>query len=515
MNKILSLMLVVCLWLPLQAQEVAHALLDKDCYLTGERLHIRVDITDAHQQPLTLSKVAYVELSDAYRICAQGMVQLTNGRGWADIALPATMHSGNYLLSVYTRAMRNQPQTSFFQKVVSVVNTLRVVRTDNILYLPADSFPAASATVPSVTCLPGTSHTIRVAQDWQGCTVSLTRQDLKTPAYSTLPELKPQTSEARQQTFIPEAEGHIVAGRPKSSATIDLTRLVMVGRLAAVFDGQWQSDGTWHYYTSGLCGSLPTILSTYDTDGKAVEMEFVSPYDKVLPQSLPKLEVYCSEADLQRRSLSAQREQTITNWLAVDSLTFASDYHSAEPHYFYDLDEYTKFSTVREILVEFIKGVRRSKIKGVNQLFTIDPTTKQFSRWPAVVLLDGMPVYDIDEILEYDARLLKYVQIYTDRYTFGGTLCQGIISFISQRGRLSNYKLDAASRLVSYHFPQDRPEFIYPADNTAGTLYWNPCVTDTAITLTLPTEAGNYDLVMQRFAADGSIEKKVETLVIE
>ena len=510
-RKIFSLLLMLsCLQLAL-AQEVAHAITDKDCYLTGERLHIRIDITDASQQPLSLSKVAYVELSDAHRICAQGMVQLTDGMGWADIALPASMHSGNYLLSVYTRAMRNQGQDTFFRKLVSIVNTLHVVRTDDILYLPADSFPQAD--VKKATLATGQPLKLSIAPEWKGSTVTLARRDLKTPEYDASQlSLKPAT--AAKQMFQPEAEGHIVMARPTSTQTIDITRLVMVGRMAAVYDGQWQADGTWHYYTNGLNGALPTILNSYSIDGQPIGMEFVSPFARVLPVELPHLHVYCDEADLQRRSLSAQREQAISNWRS-DSLMLTTDYLSSKPHYQYDLDEYTKFSTVREILIEFIRGVRRNKLNGVNQLFTFDPETKSYSRWPALVLLDGMPVHDIDEVLNYDARLLKYVQIYTDRYTFGNTICQGIISFISQRGRLSNYKLDAGSHMVSYQFPQERPAFINTAENSAGTLYWNPCVNETTLTLPALSEPGEYEIIRQRYAADGSLQRETEVIEVK
>ncbi len=509
MRKILTFMLLLSL-LPLKAQELAHAITDKECYLTGERLHIRIDITDTKHQPADLSKVAYVEISDAHRISAQGMVQLDNGRGWADIALPTNMHSGNYQLSVYTRMMRNQGQDHFFRKLISVINPLRVVRTDDIVYLPLDSFPQIKD-IPATEWRSDQPFTVQIPSDWQGCTLSLTRQDLQTPDYSELPALRPATAEG---TFFPEAEGHIVMSRPTTTQTVTTTRLVMVGRMAAVYDGQWQADGSWLYYTSGLNGTLPTLINSYDETGKPINMEFISPFARVLPQTLPALQVYCTEADLQRRSLSAQREQAITEWRGVDSLSFSVDYMSATPHYHYDLDEWTKFSTVREILVEFIKGVRRAKMNGVNQLYTIDPYTHNFSRWPALVLLDGMPVYDIDEVLEYDARLLKYVQIFTDRYTFGNTICQGVINFISQRGRLSNYKIDAGSHLVSYQFPQDHPDFIYPAENTAGTLYWNPCVSDNSVSINLPTEAGSYELVRQRLLPNGEIEKQVELIVI-
>ena len=512
MKKIILIFLLICTIIPCtRSQEVAHAITDKDCYLTGERLHVRVDITDENQRPLSVSKVAYIELTDAHRICAQGMAHLTDGRGWADITLPATMHSGNYQLSVYTREMRNLGQNRFFRKIVSVINALRVVRADDVLYLPADSFPQPTLSASSYQAKD--DYTIQLSPEWQESAISLTRVDVQTPEYAELPELR-NPSETKQD-FIAEYEGHIVSARPTSAKTITQTRLVMVGRMADVYDGQWQADGTYLYYTQGLYGNLPTIINSYDIDGEGVGMEVVSPFAKVIPVSLPKLKVYCTEADLQRRSLSAQREQILSDWQRVDSLQLDLNYQATDAYRFYDLDEYTKFSTIREILIEFVSGVHRAKVGKVNQLFTIDPETHQYSRSPALVLLDGMPVHNIDDILEYDARLIKYVQVYTDRYTFGSSTCHGIISFISQRGRLSNYKIDAGSKLVSYQFPQNHPDFIYPAENNAGTLYWNPCITGQSHTLTLPSDPGLYQIRLQRLTSDGSIEKKTEMIEIK
>ena len=146
------------------------------------------------------------------------------------------------------------------------------------------------------------------------------------------------------------------------------------------------------------------------------------------------------------------------------------------------------------------------KVHGVNQLFIFDPDMRIYSKWSALVLLDGMPIFDIDEILDYDARLLKYVMIYTDRYTFGNTPYWGIISFVSQKGLLSNFNLDRTSHLVSYSFPQDRPDFITPADPQAGTVVWCPEVVSDAshpVVFTAPSTPGTYRILLQGFDKDG------------
>ena len=143
---ILSLTLWACLCLGAVAQlEQAIAFTDKDCYLAGERLQVSVRTLTPDAQPQELSRVAYVELSDTARLCAQTMVALDEGMGWACLPLPVTLHRGNYMLTVYTRNMRNYGAQCFFRKVVSVVNPLRLSERDNLLILPPDELPAASA----------------------------------------------------------------------------------------------------------------------------------------------------------------------------------------------------------------------------------------------------------------------------------------------------------------------------------------------------------------------------------
>ena len=498
-----------------RAAERALALTDKELYMTGERLHISVCILDDDMRPSSLSRVAYVEVSDTYRLCAQGMVSLDHGRGWADIVLPATMHSGNYLLTVYTRAMRNLDLTSddaLFSKVISIVNPSHVSRADNIVFLPNDSIDESPIFAQAVTLTGDAGQEVslpgNLGDNLLLSSLSVMREDLISPDYSTLqPARRMLTTKPQGTTLLPEAEGHIVLARPtEAKSTVSQTRLVMVGRQNAIFDGQWQSDGTWLYYTSNLYGRRPAMLNTYDIEGHPVAMEFVSPFARILPLSLPKLEVGCTEADLQRRAESAQREQEITDWLSKDSIIFSTNLLSSEPHWSYDLDEYTKFKSVREILIEFVRGVKRDKVHGVNQLFIFDPDMRIYSKWSALVLLDGMPIFDIDEILDYDARLLKYVMIYTDRYTFGNTPYWGIISFVSQKGLLSNFNLDRTSHLVSYSFPQDRPDFITPADPQAGTVVWCPEVvseTSHPVVFTAPSIPGTYRILLQGFDKDG------------
>lgn len=505
MHRIILLLFLLLTSTAIQAVESISALTDKTLYVTGERLHISLRVSN--DDDAVTSRVAYIELSDAHHVCVQEMVALNDGCGWADIALPATLHSGNYLLSAYTRSMLNEPVANIHCQVVAVVNPTKISRADNVQYLPLSDYKAPATATREQTYHSGDTIAIAVpsSQHAGHYAISLTREDVYALPVP-LPALRKVTQHSSSiQEYIPELEGHIVYARPANdTSAVAETQLVMIGRNAAIFDGQRQPDGTWCYYTSGITDSQPAMLCARDAEGRPVTMEFVSPFAGILPQSLPQLQVYCDESDLQRRTQHALQEQAITDWQAAQQGSpLATTLLSATPKYNYDLDEYTRFSTVREIIIEFVRGVRYEKVKGNNMLYTLDAETSTYSEWPALVLLDGMPVTDIDALLSYYARLLRYVQIYAERFTFGSSLCGGVISFITRQGRLSNFRLNAASRLIAYRFPQDHPVTILPPAPTAGTLYWNPAA-DAGSTLCLPapTQPGRYRLTLRQPATD-------------
>ena len=62
-----------------QQQEYIRLLTDKDCYLAGEELWLKVCVSDKDNQPMDISKVAYIEVSDTEQVYAQAKIDLNNG----------------------------------------------------------------------------------------------------------------------------------------------------------------------------------------------------------------------------------------------------------------------------------------------------------------------------------------------------------------------------------------------------------------------------------------------------
>ncbi len=493
--------------------EKAFAVLDKKCYIVGEQLHVGVQVVDSCNSP-SISKVAYIEVADTKKMYAQTMIALEHGKGWADIPLPANMHSGCFQVCVYTRAMRNQGQDTFYRTIIGVVNPSRVSAYDNILFLPADSLNRKNKATISSSAKETISIDIPEAKDALSCFISVYSDDINMNDVKELPRLPKSSMYATEYTA--ELEGHTVLAQGKfSQDEAEQVQLAMVGKESYISDGQRHAGGSYTFFTSNIFGKRPIVLSAYSTDGKPLDIQIESPYAHILPTWLPRLTVYCNENDLRAHNQSALREQAYTEHIERDTTAGTEKFTQVSPDITYDLDEWTRLSTIREMIVEYLHGIDRKEHSGVNQLFVFIPEIKRYSDNPALVLLDGMPIHNIDDILDYDAHLLKYVYIYSGRFTFGSTICNGVVSFVTAKGRLSNYKLDSGSRLMAYSFPQDHPQFFNCHSKEAyGTMLWKS-ITGNDTTIETPGTAGRYNIVISGVDKSGKPFRYEKKLIVQ
>ena len=94
-NRIMSLVAALVLALSASAATVET---DRPWYLAGEAMTVSVSADDA--------LIAYAELCDTYGMAAGVSVILNDGVGSGVIELPSDLHSGYYVLSVYTQIGR-------------------------------------------------------------------------------------------------------------------------------------------------------------------------------------------------------------------------------------------------------------------------------------------------------------------------------------------------------------------------------------------------------------------------
>ena len=114
---------------------------DKQLYLAGELLYLKTFTVTHEKKPLSFSKIAYVELLDEANFRAQVKIELINGVGEGWMELPLDLPTGYYRLIAYTRFMRNEGASVFFEKDIAVMNTFQP---NQIRKTTADTVPQQS-----------------------------------------------------------------------------------------------------------------------------------------------------------------------------------------------------------------------------------------------------------------------------------------------------------------------------------------------------------------------------------
>jgi hypothetical protein len=187
----------------------------------------------------------------------------------------------------------------------------------------------------------------------------------------------------------------------------------------------------------------------------------------------------------------------------------------------YLLDDYTRFSTMEEVLREYVSSVNVEKHRNQYALKILykDEAYQQFVRYP-VVLVDGVPVFQpSDKVMQIDPLKIRKMDIVRQPYVLGPVTFDGIISLSTYKGDLEGFEPEAGSTYLDYASLQDRREFyapVYPtAERVEGRkpdfrhlLFWTPDLrTDrngkgqvSFYTSDLP---GRYVVIAQGMSADG------------
>lgn len=387
-------------------------------YVAGENLEYAVNTGNGD------STIGYVELSDASRLYASCMTELVNGTCIGSLELPSDMHSGFYRLSFYTRNGKHA-----MYKNVAIVNTLSVSANDDITWKENTDVSSKSIAEGADT---ETTFSTDAATTVNGV------------ASSSLDKTNGHTILARLYTS-PEDS---IADIKDINATLGV-----VGKQVHVFDGEIVNDNTVAFHTFDVNGKQPVVAYAETKKGKPLKIEILSPYVSMKGKAMPHLRFSFNRKEVEARSMAMQR---IARNDSIAPLPYIENVLGAKPTYSYDLDDYRPFASIRDIVVEYVTLVHRITLNGRSALVLFN-SSGAFTRWPALVLIDGVPVVDIERFYAYDARRVKYFNIYDNRFTFGKNIYNGIISIVTRTGKMTNFPIEKTASYNIYDFPEKHP----------------------------------------------------------
>lgn len=455
---------------------------DRQIYIAGENIHCSAYSIGNDGKLSSFSMTAYLELHSTSGLAATGRAALVGGRGCAEIELPRNLPTGNYSLLAYTKVglTHKDCNPASAARIITIINPYGGERVEKgVEIADAGSFSAAKAEQPASSgsvsmTLTGATRigssmslelTNKGASDAM-LDVSIVRTDgLSEPGNIGLAGFMAADSHgpAMYDEMTPDYEGEIirarVAGIPDAEVANMEGRIAFIsapGDKSDVYSCTIAADGSMKFYTSNIYGNKDLICEIEDKrEGSAAHVEILSPFVDVNPGEIPSLILSESmRSDIEARSTASQlgatfESEAITDFLEIrPSLLFSGECRS------YALDDYTRFPTMEEVIVEFIPELRIRKgnedKRHLNVLVNDSFKRASFSQGTALLMVDGVPIFDHEQILTYDPLLIKTVDIYTSRFYIGARYYDGIVNFTTYGRNLQSMKFTPDVRVVAY-----------------------------------------------------------------
>jgi hypothetical protein len=304
----------------------------------------------------------------------------------------------------------------------------------------------------------------------------------------------------QDQTFLkymPEINGHIVTGRvkdlrdDKSISGIN-NFLSIPGRPFGFYTSISDKDGIVYFETKNFYGNGQVVAQPDLGADSFYRTEIIKPYSETFSDN--KYPVYQLSAESREQLLQRSIGMQVQNIYTGDSLRNFYDPvlpdtlpFFGRPENSYDLDDYKRFTTMEEVLREYVRevgvGIRGSKL--IFKLF--NPIAHDFYEGNSLVLLNGVPLPDPDKIFSYDPLKVKKIDVIRSRYVLGPSSFNGVTSFNTYDNSFAAFELEPRLVAIDYNGLQLEREFYSPDYSTRemtekripdfrNTLYWAPSV---------------------------------------
>jgi hypothetical protein len=297
---------------------------------------------------------------------------------------------------------------------------------------------------------------------------------------------------AYKPAYLPEYTGHLITGRLTDSVTNKPTPgitayLSAPGKYADLYAAQSDSAGKLLFEPRNFYGPKEIILQTNTRQDSTYKIELQSPFDeRVTERPMPALQLNpVAETDLKNYNLSMQLQNVYAGDKlrryyspGIDSVSFY-----VKPYKSYQLEDFTRFTTMEEVLREYVTDISVTSRQRHFHIRTIDQNS--YLQDEPLVMLDGIPIFNIDRTFALDPLKVKKLEVIRNRYFYGPTAFEGILSFTTYKGDLGGFEIDPHAVILDYEGMQLQREFYSPVYGTTqqlnsrlpdfrNVLYWEP-----------------------------------------
>lgn len=329
--------------------------------------------------------------------------------------------------------------------------------------------------------------------------------------------------------FEPEYRGHLITGtlvktEDGSPAAGIPVYMSVPGKRFHFAGTKSRLDGRVIHEMPDFYGPGHVIVQTDWSRDSVYRYTQDSPFDTRVSEaySLPHFKLdAASESTVLARSINMQlhnayKEAEKNKIIAphTDTLVF---YRTPDQQYY--LDNFTRFGVMEEVMREYVSAVMVRKRKDDFFYYVLDKKNNEIFREGPLVLVDGVPVFDVNSIINFDPLKVWRLDVVASRYFYGKLSFMGIVSYATYTGDLAGFPVDQRAWVTEYDGLNWQREFyspVYETEEQIGSripdhrtlLYWAPEVRTgpdgkAEISFFASDLPGTYLMHVQGLSADG------------
>lgn len=520
-------------------QEKIFIHLNTNSLLTGETLLYKIScLNKLNNQYSNLSKIAYIEiLNDKKERISQQKIELKNGTGQGDFFIRNSLKTGNYKIISYTKWMKNknyftatdlyiinpyQPKI----KKSSAANTLKIQNhtakvsstlKNNIIVLNKKEYSKREKVSFSINL-----HKKEITSNNLSVSVRKIENQFYSQKKNSLMFLQEKSKAGISNdkiTDTPDIRGDIIKGqvisksnnKPVEDIKVSLS---IIQRNGFFLISNTDKNGYFYFIIDNFRKTEKSYIQLIDATFKDYKIilakESLLNFDHLTFKKLNTTNLLDSLID--KKSTYIQIENAYKN-LKQDQISIEKVTSSIPNYLFkkYSLDNFTRFKTIEETLIEIIPNTWSNTSKDNTTFHVYVNDNTGYNRLP-LLLIDGFIVNNHNELANIKMNTVDAINISHNIFKFNSVIYKGIISINTYKGEYE----PKTRELLSINLKQPLANKKYFFQNYSKSnnkripdfrtqLFWDPNlnVSQKEISFFTSDVSGNFEIEIEGFTNDG------------
>ncbi len=363
---------------------------------------------------------------------------------------------------------------------------------------------------------------------------ALTRDDLELilPLLTekVIGELVSRNTQAGDQVFLPETDGLNLRAIVRNKTTLQPVEnipvyLSVLDKGGYFIPGHSGANGELNYTLYNLEGEQNIFLTIPREYKDSVEVLVENDFDvSKVGFDVPPLHLQPSDKLFLEDLLLSSQIHALSNLEIIqrESLPEFPDKFYGRPESHVRLKDYIDLPSLEEVFHEIVMNAIVRKRKG-SPYFVLYENNNLYAYEDPLVLLDNVPVFNYNELLEIAPSKIDYIDVVNGIYIVGNTVFRGIVSIYTYKSDFGGYTFPDEVVYVKYLTSTPKTQQMYNSANKGNEyradfrnlVFFQSLSKDESISIALPDNTGDFKVLVRGMNPDGSFIRKEKNIKIK